>query len=71
MQRTPAVSRPNRAIHQAAAARGLPVAEISARFTPPWTGKFASDCLHPSQAGYRDWSRALLGTVASTPARSA
>ena len=67
----PYVVRINRAIHQAAAARGLPVAEVSARFTPPWTGKFASDCFHPSQAGYRDWSCALLGAVASTPARSA
>ena len=43
-----------------AAARGLPVAEISAHFLPPWTGKFAPDCFHPSQDGYRDWSRALL-----------
>ena len=67
----PYVIRINRTIHQAAAARGLPVAEVSAHFRPPWTGKFASDCFHPSQAGYRDWSRALLGAVASTPARSA
>jgi len=67
----PYVMKINRTIHQAAAARGLPVAEVSAHFRPPWTGKFASDCFHPSQAGYRDWSRALLGAVASTPARSA
>jgi len=32
---------------------------------------FASDCFHPSQTGYRDWSRALLAAMASTPARSA
>jgi lysophospholipase L1-like esterase len=44
---------------------------VSAHFRPPWTGKFASDCFHPSQVGYRDWSRALLAAVASTPARSA
>ena len=71
----PYVTRINRTIHQAAAARGLPVAEISAHFTPPWTGKFASDCFHPSQAGYRDWSRALLAALAhadaGTQARSA
>jgi acyl-CoA thioesterase I len=71
----PYVTRINRTIHQAAAARGLPVAEVSAHFTPPWTGKFASDCFHPSQAGYRDWSRALLAAVsvagASTLPRSA
>ena len=67
----PYVMRINRTIHQAAAARGLPVAEVSAHFTPPWTGKFASDCFHPSQAGHRDWSRALLAAMASTPARSA
>ena len=59
----PYVTRINRTIHQAAAARGLPVAEISAHFLPPWSGKFASDCFHPSQDGYRDWARALLATV--------
>ena len=59
----PYVNRINRTIHQAAAARGLPVAEISAHFLPPWTGKFASDCFHPSQDGYRDWSRALLAAA--------
>jgi lysophospholipase L1-like esterase len=67
----PYVTRINRTIHQAAATRGLPVAEVSAHFLPPWTGKFASDCFHPSQAGHRDWSRALLAAVASTPVRSA
>jgi len=50
----------------AAADRSLPVAEISAHFLPPWAGKFASDCFHPSQDGYRDWSRALLATLTST-----
>lgn len=60
---TPYVTRINRAIHEAAAARGLPVAEVSAHFTPPWQGKFARDYFHPSQAGYRDWARALLASV--------
>jgi len=59
----PYVTRINRTIHRAAAARGLPVAEVSAHFLPPWPGKFASDCFHPSQAGYRDWARALLATL--------
>jgi lysophospholipase L1-like esterase len=59
----PYVTRINRTIHQAAAARGLPVAEVSAHFVPPWAGKFASDCFHPSQDGYRDWTRALLSAV--------
>jgi lysophospholipase L1-like esterase len=59
----PYVTRINRTIHQAAAARGLPVAEVSAHFVPPWSGKFASDCFHPSQDGHRDWARALLATV--------
>ena len=63
----PYVTRINRTIHAAAAARDLPVAEVSAHFRPPWAGKFASDCFHPSQAGYRDWSRALLDAAASTP----
>jgi acyl-CoA thioesterase I len=59
----PYVARINRTLHAAAAARGLPVAEVSATFLPPWTGKFASDCFHPSQDGYRDWTRALLAVV--------
>ena len=59
----PYVARINRTIHQAAAARGLPVAPVSAHFTPPWAGKFASDCFHPSQDGYRDWTRALLAVL--------
>jgi len=63
----PYVTRINRTIHQAAATRGLPVAVISAHFTPPWTGKFASDCFHPGQDGYRDWAHALLAAVTSTP----
>jgi acyl-CoA thioesterase I len=61
----PYVIRVNRTIHESARARGLPVAEISAHFMPPWTGKFASDCFHPSQAGYRDWARALLAAIPS------
>jgi acyl-CoA thioesterase I len=69
----PYVTRINRTLHHAAAARSLPVAEVSAHFLPPWTGKFASDCFHPSQAGYRDWARALLAAlpITSTTARSA
>lgn len=63
----PYVNRINRTIRQAAATRDLPVAAISAHFTPPWTGKFASDCFHPSQDGYRDWARALLTTVTPAP----
>jgi acyl-CoA thioesterase I len=59
----PYVARINRTIHQAANVRGLPVAEVSAHFTPPWGGKFASDYFHPSQEGYRDWARALLAAV--------
>ena len=59
----PYVTRINRTIHPAAAARGLPVAEVSAHFQPPWPGKFASDCFHPSQDGYRDWARALLSAI--------
>jgi len=59
----PYVARINRLIHQNAAARGLPVAEVSTHFMPPWAGKFASDCFHPSQNGYRDWTRALLAVI--------
>jgi acyl-CoA thioesterase I len=62
----PYVARINRTIHQAARARGLPVAEVSAHFLPPWDGKLASDSFHPSQAGYREWARALLAALPST-----
>ena len=61
----PYLARINRTLHQVAASRGLPVAEVSAHFSPPWTGKFASDCFHPSQDGYRDWTAALLAAVMS------
>jgi lysophospholipase L1-like esterase len=62
----PYVARINRTIHETALARGLPVAEVSAHFLPPWAGKFASDSFHPSQAGYRDWTRALLAAIPAT-----
>jgi acyl-CoA thioesterase-1 len=59
----PYVTRINQTIHAAAAARGLPVAEVSAHFLPPWTGKFGCDSFHPSHDGYRDWARALLAAI--------
>jgi lysophospholipase L1-like esterase len=59
----PYVNRINQTMRQVAGARGLPVAEVSAHFMPPWRGKFASDCFHPSQDGYRDWTRALLAAI--------
>ena len=59
----PYVARINQTIRQAAAARGLPVAEVSAYFLPPWAGKFGPDNFHPSQDGYRDWARALLTAI--------
>jgi acyl-CoA thioesterase-1 len=65
----PYVARINRALHEAAQARGLTVAEVSAHFVPPWRGKFASDSFHPSQTGYRDWTRALLDALPSVADR--
>jgi acyl-CoA thioesterase-1 len=59
----PYVARINRTIHEGARARDLPVAEVSAHFLPPWRGKLASDCFHPSWAGHRDWARALLAAL--------
>jgi acyl-CoA thioesterase I len=59
----PYISRMNRVIYEVAMERDLPVAEISAQFTPPWAGKFSCDNFHPSQDGYRDWTRALLAAV--------
>jgi len=65
----PYVARINRTIHESSLARGLPVAEISAHFLPPWAGKFASGSFHPSQAGYRDWTRALLAAIPAAAGR--
>ena len=59
----PYVARINQVIYTTASERGLTVARISAHFTPPWTGKFAPDHLHPTAAGYLDWTRALLSAV--------
>ena len=61
----PYISRINRVIHQVAAERELPVAEVSAQFIPPWPGKFAVDSFHPSLTGYRDWARAVLAAIPS------
>ena len=59
----PYIARINRVIHEVAAERGLRVAEVSRCFVSPWAGKFSVDNFHPSQDGYRDWSRALLQAV--------
>jgi acyl-CoA thioesterase-1 len=59
----PYISRINRVIHEVADERNLPVAEVSTQFIAPWAGKFACDNFHPSQDGYRDWTRALLAAV--------
>jgi acyl-CoA thioesterase I len=59
----PYITRMNRVIHEVGLQRDLPVAEVSAHFTPPWAGKFSVDNFHPSQDGYRDWTRALLAAV--------
>ena len=56
----PYVTRINRVINEIAGKRSLPVARVSAHFTAPWAGKLAVDSFHPSQDGYRDWSRALV-----------
>ncbi len=56
----PYISRINRVIHEVAGQRGLRVAEVSRSFVPPWAGKFSVDNFHPSQDGYRDWTRALI-----------
>ncbi len=62
----PYITRINRVIHEVAGERNLPVAEVSAHFTAPWSGKFSCDSFHPSQDGYRDWTRALLAAIPVT-----
>jgi acyl-CoA thioesterase-1 len=59
----PYITRINRVIGEVAAERSLRVAEVSRHFIPPWAGKFSVDNFHPSQDGYRDWSRALVEAV--------
>jgi acyl-CoA thioesterase I len=59
----PYITRINRVIYDVARERDLPVAAISQQFTPPWNGKFSCDSFHPSQDGYRDWTRALLAAL--------
>jgi lysophospholipase L1-like esterase len=65
----PYIIRINRVIREVATDRQLPVAAVSAEFRPPWLGKFSVDSFHPSQDGYRDWTRALLSAIpAAVPA---
>ena len=64
----PYISRINRVIYEVASDRGLQVAEVSRHFVPPWAGKFSVDNFHPSQDGYRDWSRALVEALGTRPA---
>jgi acyl-CoA thioesterase I len=56
----PYISRINRVIGEVALERSLKVAAVSKHFIAPWTGKFSVDNFHPSQDGYRDWTRALI-----------
>jgi len=67
----PYITRINRVIHEVATERGLRVAEVSRHFVPPWVGKFSVDNFHPSQDGYRDWSRALAEALTAGPAAAA
>jgi acyl-CoA thioesterase-1 len=64
----PYISRINRVIREVAAERDLQVAEVSRHFVPPWAGKFSVDNFHPSQDGYRDWTRALAEVLSAGPA---
>ena len=59
----PYISRINRVIGEVASERHLPLATVSTQFIAPWAGKFACDNFHPSQDGYRDWTRALLSAL--------
>jgi acyl-CoA thioesterase I len=67
----PYITRINRVIREVATERSLRVAEVSRHFTPPWVGKFSVDNFHPSQDGYRDWSRALVEALTAGPAAAA
>ena len=58
-------------IGEVAGERGLQVAQVSRNFVAPWAGKFSVDNFHPSQDGYRDWSRALLQALPAAGAAAA
>ena len=64
----PYITRINRVIREVASERRLRVAEVSRQFVSPWAGKFSVDHFHPSQDGYRDWSRALVEALTPGPA---
>jgi lysophospholipase L1-like esterase len=63
---SPYVASVNRTIHTAAAGRGLPVAELSRHFAPPWRGQFAADRFHPNDLGYRNQAHAVLAALPQT-----
>jgi lysophospholipase L1-like esterase len=67
----PYITRINRVIREVATERRLKVAEVSRHFIAPWVGKFSVDNFHPSQDGYRDWSRALVEALTAGPAAAA
>ena len=67
----PYINRINRVIREVSDERGLRVAEVSQYFVPPWTGKFSVDNFHPSQDGYRDWTRALVQALPAARAVAA
>jgi lysophospholipase L1-like esterase len=63
---SPYVSGVNKTIHTAATERGLPVANVSRHFAPPWRGKFAADRFHPNDLGYRHQANAVLAALPKT-----
>jgi acyl-CoA thioesterase I len=67
----PYITRINRVIREVARERSLKVAEVSKHFIAPWTGKFSVDNFHPSQDGYRDWTRALIEALPAASALAA
>ena len=67
----PYITRINRVVHEVAIERNLKVADVSRHFVAPWGGKFSVDNFHPSQDGYRDWSRALIEAISAGPAAAA
>ncbi len=67
----PYITRINRVIREVATKRSLRSPRSAAHFIPPWAGKFSVDNFHPSQDGYRDWSRALVQALSPGPARAA
>ena len=53
----------NAMIRREAPEHGFVVADVAARYRPPYRGKVAPDRFHPNGAGYADWAAAFVDAL--------